>query len=162
MFKPLENSFLRCFIFTIIITIFSCDGRDRKHKTNTEILTENNQLGAFRKSIKVVPESKIEIITDTILSNGFQIKIHYYFVDYDPVLKTRKTKKNAVRNTHYKNFEAKIHVSNDGIRVSKSILNKKLFYNFSNHSFWKDAIMQYVWIDYEASINNNIVLNTSF
>ena len=156
MFKALYNNKLPLLITVLIIAILSCDGRDRTHKTNAQVLSENNLLEAFSEQINFVPESRVEIVTDTILSSGFQIKINYNSVEHSSVLKTEKTE------THYKNFEAKLHILKNGLTINQTLINKSLFNPFENASFWKTAIMQHVWIDYEASSEHELYLNTSF
>ena len=48
-------------------------------KTNTEVLKEHKLLDSFSEQIKYIPEKYTEVITDTILSNGFRVKIKYYY-----------------------------------------------------------------------------------
>ncbi|WP_345274617.1 DUF4738 domain-containing protein [Flaviramulus aquimarinus] len=144
------------------ITLISCDGRDRIHKINAEVLHEGNLLNVFSQQIKFIPEQPIIIATDTILKNGFQIKIKYNSLENHDIVKIVKNKKNTITKVHYKNFEAKIEVLKDGNIINKSSISKALFNKFQNPDFWTKAIMQYVWIDYEASAKSNIYLNTSF
>ena len=162
MFKLLYNNKLSILITTLIITLLSCDGRDRIHKTNAQVLTKNNLLDTFSEQIKFIPEAKVEIVTDTILSNGFQIKINYNSVEHSSILITLKTKNNTITKTHYKNFEAKLHILKNGLTINQSVINKTLFNTFETASFWETAIMQYIWIDYEASTKHELFLNTSF
>jgi len=162
MFKPLYHNKLQFIFIIVIITHLSCDGRDRIYKTNAQVLSENNLLETFSEQIKFVPETKVEIVTDTILSNGFQIKIHYNSIEHRSVLKTEKTKNISTTKTHYKNFEAKLHILKNGLTINQTVINKSLFNAFKNSSFWETAIMQYVWIDFEASTKNELYLNTAF
>ena len=55
-----------------------------------------------------------------------------------------------------------MNISKDGKHCGDFILNKAFFKDFEPALFWKHAIMQYVWIDHEASTNNHIYLNTTF
>lgn len=136
----------------------NCDGRNRIHKTNAQVLTENNLFDTFSEQLNFIPESKVEIVTDTVLSNGFQIKIKYYSVENNSIL---KTKNNSTLKTHYKNFEAQLHVLKNGLFIHKSDINKTLFSALENKAFIEKAIMQYIWIDYEASTKQTLFLNTS-
>ena len=145
--------------FLIVACFMNCDGRGRIYKTNANIFTENNQLDTFSEKIKFVPEAKVEIVTDTILNNGFQIKIVYNSIENSSVLKTEN---NSTSTIHYKDFEAKLHVLKNGSTINQSLINKKKFNAFENASFWESAIMQYVWIDYEASTAYKLFFNTSF
>ncbi|GAA4944421.1 hypothetical protein GCM10023314_16790 [Algibacter agarivorans] len=149
-------------ILASTIALTSCDGRDRVYKTNAEVLHESHLLNAFSQQIKFVPERSIKIETDTILSNGFQVKIKYHSVENNSILKTVKTKNDTITKVHYKNFEAKLEVLKNGKTINKSSISKVLFNEFENTSFWTNAIMQYIWIDHEASTKNKLYLNTSF
>lgn len=162
MFKKLYNSKLIIFSFIIITALISCDGRDRAYKTNAQVLEENNLLETFSKDIKFVPESRVAIVTDTILSNGFQIKMQYHSIENHTVSETIKTDNEITTKIYYKNFEAKLHILKNGITINQSLINKELFGAFADDSFWKKAIMQYVWIDYETSTTTELHLNTSF
>lgn len=149
-------------LFLSIVTLASCDGRDRKYKTNTEVLKENKLLESFTEEIKFIPEAYTEIETDTILSNGFKVKIKYYSIESDFVLETRKSKNDSIIKIHHKNFEAQLLVLKNNTIISKSLINKRLFYEFESDPFWANAIMQFIWIDYDASNENTLYLNTSF
>ncbi|MDD7885676.1 DUF4738 domain-containing protein [Flavivirga sp. 57AJ16] len=147
-------------IFTL--TLASCDGRNRKYKTNAEVLKENNLLESFNQEIKFVPETYTEIKTDTILSSGFEVKINYRSLENDFVLETRKSKGDSVTKIHYKNFEAQLLVLKNNTIINRSLINKKCFYKFEGASFWTNAIMQFIWVDHEASNKDILRLNTSF
>ncbi|WP_339896239.1 hypothetical protein [uncultured Algibacter sp.] len=157
----MKNNILLLFIL-VFVCLMNCDGRSRVHQTNTQVLPENNLLNAFNEHIKFVPETKVEIVTDTILSNGFQIKIIYNSIENSSVSKTVKTKNNTTSKINYRNFEAKLHILKNGSTINQSVINKKLFDAFENTSFWEAAIMQHVWIDYEASTERELYLNTAF
>ncbi|WP_034039965.1 DUF4738 domain-containing protein [Wocania ichthyoenteri] len=149
-------------IFIIIITLVSCDGRDRKYKTNAEVLKENKLFDSFSEEIKYIPAQRTEVLTDTILSTGFQVKIQYYALDNDYSSKTVKPSNKINKILHFKNFEAHFQISKNKKLVTQNIINKELFKKFGSPAFWEQAIMQYVWIDYENSTEDFIVLNTSF
>ena len=150
------------FLFLLTIAFVSCDGRDRKHKTNAEVLNENNLLDSFSEKLVFIPEKPIQIITDTILSNGFQVKLNYSSVENDIILKTIKKENDTLTKIHYKNFKAKLEVFKNGKAINKSTIDKSLFLEFENNDFWSKAIMQFIWIDYNTSTKNTLHLNTSF
>ncbi|MDO5971492.1 hypothetical protein Q4Q35_16925 [Flavivirga aquimarina] len=153
---------LPVFILISVVMLSSCDGRDRKYKTNAEVLKENKLLEAFTEEIKFVPETYTEIKTDTLLSNGFEVKIIYHSLEDNFVLETRKSKNDSLVKIHHKNFEAQLLISKNNTVISKGLINKKLFYEFESATFWANAIMQLTWIDYNASNEDMLFLNTSF
>lgn len=151
------------FIFLILIISFSsCDGRDRAYKSNAKVSKSNTLFESFSKQVKFFPNKPIEISTDTILSNGFQIKLHYQSLENSFVSKTKTSEKYATINTNYNNFEAKFQVFKDDELLINQTLNKSMFSKYETPKFWKDAIMQFVWVDFENSSKDFITLNTAF
>ncbi|NMH89493.1 DUF4738 domain-containing protein [Flavivirga algicola] len=151
-------------VFTLIsiITLASCDGRDRKYKSTVEVLKENKLLKVFSQEIKYVPDTYVEIKTDTILSNGFEVKVNYHSLENDFVIETLKSERDSIKKIHYKNFEAQLLVLKNNTIINKSLINKALFYEYENTQFWTHAIMQFLWIDDDASNEEMLYLNTSF
>lgn len=148
--------------FASFITFLSCDGRDRKYKTNAEVLKEHQLFESFSKEIKYIPEQRTEIHIDTLLSTGFQVKLHYYALDGSYSSKSLKSSNNKNIIIHFKNFEAQVEVSKNRSVITQGIINKKLFKEFESPAFWGAAIMQSVWIDFEYSNQDFVTLNTSF
>ncbi|WNH10394.1 hypothetical protein [Thalassobellus suaedae] len=149
-------------ILLLSIIFISCDGRGRRYKSNVEVLHESNLLKSFSTQTKFFPNESVEIITDTIFNNGFHVKLKYNALENDFISKTIQSNNDALIHNNYKNFEAIILVLKDEKIISKGIINKTLFQNHETPSFWKNAIMQYVWINYETSTDTHIILNTSF
>ncbi|MCF7569114.1 hypothetical protein L3X37_12170 [Sabulilitoribacter arenilitoris] len=148
--------------FSAIIVLVSCDGRDRKHKTNAEILKENKLFESFSEQIQYIPEEQTEIFIDTVLSTGFQIKLHYYSIAGDYSTKIKATSDKANKTFYFKNFEAQYSVSKNKSLITQQVISKNLFSAYGSPDFWKKAVMQFVWVDYENSTEDFITLNTSF
>ena len=68
------NPLIPCLLL-LAISFMNCDGRHRKHRSNTEILAESNPLNAFGNQPHFIPNQPVKIETDTILSNGFRVKL---------------------------------------------------------------------------------------
>ena len=62
-----------------ICFLISCDGRDRSSKPNIEVLKENKLLDSFSENITYSPTREVKTVTDTILSNNFNVKIKTNF-----------------------------------------------------------------------------------
>jgi len=159
MCKILDISRLVVIFLTVTTVCFSCDGRDKKLKNHVQSFKENNTLKSTEKHVNTVPKSHIEIATDTILNHDYHVKIVYRSMNNDAVITLDNT--NSTETKH-KNFEAQLHVLKNGISINQTIINKSLFETFENQSYWDMAIMQYVWIDYEASTKHKLVFNTAF
>ncbi|WP_326283541.1 hypothetical protein [Tamlana sp. 2201CG12-4] len=148
-------------LLLVVVTFMACDGRYRKFKTSAEILKASDLLNSFSKQINFIPEQPVKIETDTVLSNGFQVKLNYYskadFIDTNV-----SQAKNSLVQTQYSNFEAKVEILKNNVTINRSIINKFFFKGFDLSWFMEKSVLQYVWIDYETSTNKKVQLNTSF
>ncbi|WP_100615716.1 DUF4738 domain-containing protein [Confluentibacter citreus] len=151
-----------CVLIILVISLIGCDGKYRSHRSNEDVLREANLLESFSEQLKYIPEQPTEIVTDTILSNGFNIKINYYSNENSHVPKTKKSKNGTVTKTYHKNFEAQFQVQKNNRLILDGIVNKELFHENTDNTFWQNAIMQYVWVDYSAMTEHSIQLHTSF
>ena len=149
-------------LILLSIAFSSCDGRHRAYRSNEEVLKEANLFRSFSEVIKFIPQRNTKIITDTLLNNGFKVKLNYHSIESDFVIMTSKKGNDSIIKKHFKNFEAQFSTSFNNTIIANGIINKELFYNYTNRSFLDHAIMQYVWIDYLASTQSSIQLNTSF
>lgn len=140
----------------------SCDGRTRKYQSNQDVLKSANLYKSFSKKISFIPETRHEIVTDTILSSGFEIKLKYNAIENDFISKISQQNKDLVTETNYKNFEAELEISKLGKLITHKLINKNLFKKLENTAFLENAVMQHVWVDYINSSDNQIQLNTSF
>lgn len=148
-------------LLLVIMTLVACDGRHRKYKTNVEVLREHNMLDAFLEKAKFIPEQYTEITTDTILSNGINIKIQYHSVADKYILGVSQPSHDTTK-IYYQNFEAQLKVSKDNTIILNKTIDKSYFFKQEDASFWNAAVMQFVWIDYSATTKNSVQLNTAF
>ena len=93
----MKNILFLLIIFSLALV--GCNGKDRVHKTNTEVLKEHKLLDSFSEKVEYIPETYTEINTDTILSNGFSIKIKG-FVDMENAV-LFEFKENGINYKHY-------------------------------------------------------------
>ncbi|WP_100611657.1 hypothetical protein [Confluentibacter lentus] len=149
-------------LIILVISFIGCDGKYRAHRSNEDVLREANLLESFSEQLKYIPEQPTEIVTDTLLSNGLNIKINYYSVENDPVSITKKSKNGTLTSTYHKNFEAQFHVHKNNKVIREAVIKKELFHKNEDHPFWQNAIMQFVWVDYSTMTEHSIQLNTSF
>lgn len=148
-------------LLTLISIVFlSCDGRYHQYDTNAEVLKRSQLYNSFSKQIEFIPEKSVEIQTDTILSNGFELHLKYTSLDAQYKKFTLQT--NPQKELNYKNFGSDVVCKKSGKVIFKQRIDKSLFSNFKISESWEFAIMQYLWIDYENSMDNKVFLNTSF
>ncbi|MDN3667473.1 hypothetical protein ACFFU1_05965 [Algibacter miyuki] len=150
------------FACTISLVFMSCDGRNRMHQSNREVLESANLLESFSTRVYFVPQEEVKIHTDTIMSSGFHVKLNYNSIEGQFVSKTEVTKGKTQTKIHFKNFEAQLSVLKQGQLLTHSLINKSLFKEYATPDFWEQAIMQHVWLNHEQSTAEMVCLNTSF
>ncbi len=162
MYRVLKINRMLFLILIVAAVTTCCDGRDRVYQTNTEILKDNNLYESFSHKIAYIPQSYTEINTDTVLNNNFRIKIKYYTLPQDSVLIKKTIPPKTNMWYYYHNFEARLVISKQGTPILDVFINKALFKNFETDWFWKEAIMQFLWIDYESITKHSVNINVSF
>ena len=111
------------FIVTfVIIACLSCDGKDRVHLSNAQILKEHKLLDSFSEDIKYFPEKYTEVAIDTILSNGFTVKIKTYADMENSILKTYK-EDNIIHKKYYRNINSDIQIKNNNEIIYQATVN---------------------------------------
>ncbi|HMC01291.1 MAG TPA: hypothetical protein VKN14_09685 [Flavobacteriaceae bacterium] len=151
------------FFLIVVLTNISCDGRDRAHKSNQEVLKENKLLDSFSENTVHIPETYTEIKTDTILSNGTKIEIKLYSDMDVSVLKTFK--KDAIQyKEYYRDFNAHIIVYKNNLEIFNEIINKEFLNNSLVASVsLHDATLKNVQIDEMTSyLDNLLVIDLTF
>lgn len=152
------KTILSTFFLILIISLASCDGRDRVYKNNTDILKENKLLDSFSESITYIPETYTEIVTDTILSNGFQIRMKTYSNMEHSVL--NKFEENSIKHlVFYREFESEVIITKDSKEIFNEKVDKHFFEKTQNDLQLNNAIVK-LMVDESSSIyNNSIVLS---
>lgn len=102
MFKILHTNKLPILILVLIITIFSCDGRKTKNDSLEESIAKFKDSTNTIEVVEYIPNSYSEIKTDTILSNGFTVKISAITDMNNFILKEIKKDSNIVKQHHRK------------------------------------------------------------
>ncbi|WP_417238607.1 hypothetical protein [Bizionia sp.] len=122
------------FILVAIAMVFAaCDGRDRLHKTPQEILHESELLDSFSETITYVPETYAEVKTDTLLANGFHIKIRTYTDMERSVLDTTKTD-SIISKTYYRDIKSQVIVFKEDQEIFNKTIDKSFFTDtFAHH-----------------------------
>lgn len=154
------------FIFLFSIILISCDGRERIHKSNQEVLNENKLLDSFSARIQYIPEQYTETSTDTTLSNGFRVKIKLFSNMEHGVLNTFK-KDNITHKLHYRDSISKIIVLKDGIEIFNKTVDKSFLAQNNDalsKRFFEKATMNSIWLDqmFSNDSDDKIKIDVSF
>ncbi|MCO4820797.1 MAG: hypothetical protein KC469_01930 [Flavobacteriaceae bacterium] len=136
----------------------SCDGRYRTFE-NTSFLNLNIlQNASTSNNIKIVPKKNMVSKTDTIINPNLNISIKYYSLEdaLIPVLNKHGQKE------YFREFESEINIYVHEQLTVKNIISKDDFKTFEESTFWKKAILQYVWLNPFETTKDNISINCSF
>lgn len=136
-------------IITIIITLFSCDGRYNTKKQPVDRVAAKELLMSFTENVKYFPEGYTEFTNDTILSNGYTVKIKNYSDMENNVLQTFK--RSTTTNKHYfREVITEVEVYKNNKQIFKHVLDDA-FLSLSN----TDYVLNQVYIDEIKSLNTN-------
>ncbi len=158
-------------LLIIVIGFTSCEGR----KTQSQALSES--IEEYKKSASLEvdvyhPETYVEREVDTLLSNGYRVKIKT-FADMDNSVLFTKIKDTINYQTYYRNYKFDIRVEKNGKliykeRFDKSKANKALNYN-SNYAsgsqlynFDKLAVLKSIQVDEDVSLKNVVAIDIMF
>ena len=148
-------SFILLLIAITIVT--SCDGRDRALESNKERLSRSNVSIDAIEVVKFVPEQYLKTVTDTLLDSKTNIQVSYYSSSNKSVIIAN----NEHNETHYREFESEIKVFKNDKLLFEDIISKSNFIT-NEQNFWKNAVLQYVWLDDFESSDDNYKLFCSF
>lgn len=115
-------------IFVIFVVLMSCDGRDRVHKTNEEVLTENKLLDSFSENITYLPENYIEKATDSILNNGYRVRVKFYSDMLKSVL-VEEQKDVIITKTYHRELVTDVEIYKNSTQIFKDTLNTNFLLN---------------------------------
>ena len=153
-------------LFLIIAVIStSCDGRKSQSEALTESIKEFSEKVTLQKDV-YKPNDYIERQTDTLLSNGFRVKIKAY-TDLNNSVVFTHIKDTINYNTYYRNFKIDISVSkNNKVIFNESIDKQKAikFFNYKStllpdaefYNFDKLAVLKSVEVNADP-VNTNVV-----
>lgn len=140
-------------IATIGIVSISCDGRDRVFKTNTEVLIENKLLDSFSENITYVPETYTEVATDTILYNGFHVKLKTYTI-MDKHIVNEFKQDSIVYKKYYREFVTDVIVTKNDKEIFNERIDKEFIHKHNNNLQLNKAIIN-VMVNQVSSVKNH-------
>lgn len=140
-------------IATIGIVSISCDGRDRVFKTNTEVLIENKLLDSFSENITFVPETYTEVATDTILYNGFHVKLKTYSI-MDKHIVNEFKQDSIVYKKYYREFVTDVIVTKNDKEIFNERIDKEFIHKHNNNLQLNKAIIN-VMVNQVSSVKNH-------
>ncbi|WP_299117158.1 hypothetical protein [uncultured Winogradskyella sp.] len=153
----------------LIIGFTSCEGR----KTQGQALSED--IEDFKNEVKIEkviykPANYVEREVDTLLYNGYRVKIKTYS-DMDNTVLFTEIKGTVNYQTYYRNFKFDILVEKDGKRIynehfDKNKINTLLEFNSAtepnNKDFDKLGILKSIEIDDNLSFPDRIKIDIMY
>ncbi|RCW92579.1 hypothetical protein [Winogradskyella arenosi] len=158
------------FILIIFGTI-SCQGPKSKRQALSESITEFKNNVTLEKQV-FIPKAYIEREVDTLLHNGYRVKIKTY-ADMSQSVLISKIKDTVNYQTHYRNFNFDIRVEKEGQLIYEEHFNKAKanallgyrdnyaadspFYNF--HSL---GVLQSIQVDDEPALKDEVLIDVVY
>ena len=121
MYKLLKQSFFLLILAGLAFT--SCEGRITKSQALSEDIDEFNRTVTVEIPV-FKPESYMEREIDTVMQNGYRVKIKTY-TDMEHTVLFTKIKDTINYQTHYRNFKFSIAIEKNGQRVFNELFDKR-------------------------------------
>ena len=148
-------------VFILIVILSSCDGRDKATRTIQEDLIEKEVLDTFTEIIKYLPEEYTEVVTDTILSNGFQVRIKTSSDMNHSIL--NEVDENTIKyKYYYRDYIGQLDIYYNNTPVFSNQINKSTFKTIAPNFKWEDAIMGQIALDQENSTKKEVYLDVFY
>ncbi|WP_299100568.1 hypothetical protein [uncultured Winogradskyella sp.] len=158
-------------LFIITIAFASCENRRTQSQALSESIEEFKKTVNFESNV-FIPENYIEREVDTLMSNGYRVKIKTYSDMTNTVLFS-KIKDTINYQTHYRNFKFDIRVEKQGQLIYEESFDKdkanKLFGYRDDfitesplHNFNKLAVLQSIQVDDEPTLKNKVLIDVRY
>ncbi|WP_340155482.1 hypothetical protein [uncultured Winogradskyella sp.] len=158
-------------LLIIGIGLSSCEGRKTQNQALSESIEEFKKTVNFETNI-YIPETYIEQEVDTLMSNGFRVKIKTYS-DLSNAVRFSKIKDTINYQTHYRNFKFDISISKDDKEIynesfDKQKINKVFKYNtnlFSGsdlYNFNTLAVLKSINVNDDPSYKNMVLIDIMY
>ncbi|WP_308992816.1 hypothetical protein QLS71_015860 [Mariniflexile litorale] len=135
--------------FLLIVFVFlSCTGgKTKKDSLKTSVEKFKDSIGVL-EIVKYFPETYSETITDTVLSNGFKVKIKTYANMNSSVINTFEAD-TIVYKHFYRDYISEITVFKNDNKILSESIDKPFFLKHNNElkEYFEIAILSGVWIN---------------
>lgn len=154
MYKALYK-IIPLLILPIIIAFCSCESRQTKNNLLQKSISKYKNDFKLIEVKNYYPKAYNEIITDTLLSNGYRVKIKT-FTDMNNAVSVVSKTSTIYQTDYYRQVTSEVVV----FKNNKLIFNKSFNSNFLKQHIFENKnsnnfINNYVYVDEAASINSN-------
>lgn len=152
-------------LLLLIIGFTSCEGRRNSSQALSESIEEFRKTATIEVDV-FVPETYLEQEVDTILSNGYRVRIKT-FIDEDNNVLFSKIKDTINYQTYYRNYKFNISVIKNGKLIYNETFNKKRVNKDFNYNealksdalladFYKLAVLKSIQVNHDPSLKNKV------
>ena len=152
----------------LLLGFTNCEGRKTQHQALSEDIEEYNKTVNIEIDV-FIPEIYMEREVDTVLHNGYRVKIKTYIDMENSVLYT-KIKDTINYQTHYRNYKFDILVEKDGKEIFNRSFNKQktnealgfksnLVRESELNGFDKLSILKSIQVDDDPTNTNTVVID---
>ncbi|MCD2258686.1 hypothetical protein [Psychroserpens luteolus] len=146
----------------LVLVLMSCDRRTSKKERLENAVSDFNKNFKIESLKSYYPETYTEIKTDSVISNTFLVSIKNY-TSMDSEIPVHSLSKNSTELTKYHRvFESDILVAVSDKIIYEKHISAEEFRDYSNSEFWKNATLEHIWIDQDASNTTTLALGISF
>jgi len=150
------------------IALMSCEGRKTQQQALFESIEEFKKTVSFEKHV-YIPESYMEQEVDTLMSNGFRVKIKTY-TDMTNAVHFSKIKDTINYQTYYRNFKFDVSVTKDEQEIynesfDKQRVNKAFNYNTNLiagsdlYQFNTLAVLKSIQVNDDPAYTNRVAID---
>lgn len=141
----------------LCLFLASCHPKPTKKQRFDDAIQVFNSQDIKLPEIKIIPEQYNEILTDTLLTSNFRIKIKNYSSTTDAIV-VNETSENVEK--HYRIISSDIIIYYKNVKSTETTIRASDIANhFAIDEFWNQANIQYSWVNQELSTANNVALN---
>lgn len=158
-------------LFILTIGFTSCEGRKTQNQALIESVAEFNKMASFEIN-EYYPETYVEREVDTLLSNGYRVKIKMYS-DMDNSVLFTKIKDTINYQTYYRNFKFDIIVLKDNQEIYNNSFDKQKAneaFNYKSnlasdsnlYNFDKLAVLKSIQVNDNPSYTNLVLIDVMY
>lgn len=152
-----KNTFA-IFLIVSIIILLSCSGKNGSHDFDGHGQIDAHEINLSKtfKKLTYHPKEYVATETDTLMNNGFRVKIKYYSLMDHSIRKTNRLAINQESTVFYRQFQSDIMVYKDEQLIFQTTMNDK-----GSAHFEKD-ILQFVYLDELVSSKDQVVIKYAY
>lgn len=151
-------------LFLIITAFVSCVGRDRAQNSDKDNVVNSKLSDSFFEKTEYIPEIYTQIDVDTLLSNGFRVKIMVYSDMESSYL--NKFQLDSIKYKHYyRYFNADIKVIKNKNEIYSNTINHHILDNILENTseHFNQYILTDFWIEqFTSNINDKAIVKLFF